>query len=397
MKKILVIEDNAAIRQEIADILSFEGFEVRQASNGRVGLDLVRQAPPDLVICDLMMPEMDGYETLRALRQHPDSATLPFLCLTARAERLALRRAMEGGADDYITKPFTAAELLAAIAAAFEKKAGADRARAARTEQLRTRVTAGLPDDLRAPLLTILHGAEAIQHAARSERLGAVPDVARDILASGGQLFRIAESFLLYAQLELGDAQAEPGKAGTSGDDAALGAYTVRADLTAREIVWRLAHEHGRAADLVLDLQPSLVCITEPHLAKLLQELARNALTASAAGTPLRVTTEDGAGRARLRISDEGCGMTSEQVDAARQQRGFQQIIEQRQRLGLGLTIAHRIVALWGGRLEIDSTPGRGTTVIVDLPAAPAHRDQAAPAAAPCGTPAPRQAFESAS
>src|SRR4029077_10011243 len=99
MTKILVIEDNEGVREEIVEILRFEGYDVRDAENGRLGLQLVKQWPPDLVICDLMMPELDGYATLEAMRADPASAATPFLCLTARCERRDMRRAMELGAD----------------------------------------------------------------------------------------------------------------------------------------------------------------------------------------------------------------------------------------------------------------------------------------------------------
>jgi len=125
MKKILVVEDNADVREEILAILRFEGFEVRDADNGRRGLELMKEWTPDIVVCDLMMPDMDGYAMLEALRADPQSRAIPFLCLTARAERRDMRKAMELGADDYLTKPFTAEELLAAL--------GAATARAART------------------------------------------------------------------------------------------------------------------------------------------------------------------------------------------------------------------------------------------------------------------------
>jgi CheY-like chemotaxis protein len=123
MKKIVVVEDNADVREEMLAILRFEGFEVRDADNGRRGLELVKEWTPDLVICDLMMPEMDGYAMLEALRADPHLTAIPFICLTARAERRDMRKAMELGADDYLTKPFTAEELLAALGAAMARVA----------------------------------------------------------------------------------------------------------------------------------------------------------------------------------------------------------------------------------------------------------------------------------
>jgi len=123
MTKVLVVEDNTDVREELVAILRFEGYDVRDAENGRLGLDLVRQWAPDLVICDLMMPELDGYGTLAAMRADPTCAAISFLCLTARGERRDIARARDLGADDYLTKPFTADELLAALGAALAKRA----------------------------------------------------------------------------------------------------------------------------------------------------------------------------------------------------------------------------------------------------------------------------------
>jgi CheY-like chemotaxis protein len=142
MKKVLVIEDNDAIRDEIAVILGFEDFEVIVAENGREGLRRIEESRPDVILCDLMMPEMDGYETLEALRGDPRSATIPFICLTARAERVDMRRAMDLGADDYVTKPFTADELLAAVNAGLVKRGRATRETEGRVAEVRERQSA---------------------------------------------------------------------------------------------------------------------------------------------------------------------------------------------------------------------------------------------------------------
>jgi CheY-like chemotaxis protein len=122
MTKILVIEDNDGVREEIVDILRFEGYDVLDAENGRIGLALVREWGPDLVVCDLMMPELDGYGTLEALRGNVATAALPFLCLTARGEQLDMQKAAALGADGYLTKPFTTEELLAALADVASKR-----------------------------------------------------------------------------------------------------------------------------------------------------------------------------------------------------------------------------------------------------------------------------------
>lgn len=119
MKKILVIEDELRVRNNILEILEFEQFDAVSAENGLIGALWAQEYLPDLVICDVMMPEINGYEVLSALRQNPMTATIPFIFLTAMADKPDRRRGMELGADDYLTKPFTADELLTAISARF--------------------------------------------------------------------------------------------------------------------------------------------------------------------------------------------------------------------------------------------------------------------------------------
>ncbi|HCF26196.1 MAG TPA: response regulator [Cyanobacteria bacterium UBA11049] len=122
MKKILVIEDDFSVRANILDLLEAEDFNAIGAENGFIGALWAQQHLPDLIICDVMMPEVDGYEVLNALRSQPTTATIPFIFLTAMADKSNIRYGMELGADDYVTKPFTQEELLKAIATRFAKQ-----------------------------------------------------------------------------------------------------------------------------------------------------------------------------------------------------------------------------------------------------------------------------------
>ncbi len=115
MTRVLIIEDEPLIRENIAQTLMFEGFEVFEAANGKIGVDLARQTSPDLIICDVMMPEMDGHEVLRQLQADSTTESTPFIFSTALADRQSVRYGMQLGADDYLTKPFTSDELLATI------------------------------------------------------------------------------------------------------------------------------------------------------------------------------------------------------------------------------------------------------------------------------------------
>jgi DNA-binding NarL/FixJ family response regulator len=113
--KILIIEDQASMRKNIAFILEMEGYKICAAANGKEGVEVARAQKPDLILCDVMMPELDGYGVIQALRQDAAFATTPFIFLTAKSDRNDVRTGMNFGADDYLTKPVVHEELMAAV------------------------------------------------------------------------------------------------------------------------------------------------------------------------------------------------------------------------------------------------------------------------------------------
>lgn len=114
-KKVLVIEDETVVRESIIEILSQNNFQAYSASNGKDGIDFLREIKPDLVLCDIMMPKLDGYCVLEIIRQDKDFSNTPFIFLTAKSNMEDLREGMIKGADDYINKPFKASELIESI------------------------------------------------------------------------------------------------------------------------------------------------------------------------------------------------------------------------------------------------------------------------------------------
>ena len=120
--KVLVIDDNDDIRENTGEILELAGFEVFSANNGKVGLEMASSKIPDVILCDIMMPELDGYSVLHMLSKNKLTSTIPFIFLSAKSDRLDMRKGMEMGADDYLTKPFDDMELLNAIECRLKKK-----------------------------------------------------------------------------------------------------------------------------------------------------------------------------------------------------------------------------------------------------------------------------------
>ena len=143
-RKILIIEDQATMRRNLALMLQLEGYETHTAENGRIGIELARQQRPDLILCDVMMPELDGYAVVQALRQDDDFANTPFIFLTAKSDRNDIRIGMNFGADDYLTKPVVRDDLLATV-----------QTRLARAEALQQRLSenAGFNPDFERPEL----------------------------------------------------------------------------------------------------------------------------------------------------------------------------------------------------------------------------------------------------
>ena len=121
MKKILLIEDNNEMRENTAEILELANYKVFTAANGKIGVELAQKEKPDLIICDVMMPVLDGYGVLHLLGKNVETASVPFIFLTAKTERSDMRKGMEMGADDYVTKPFDDIELLRAVESRLKK------------------------------------------------------------------------------------------------------------------------------------------------------------------------------------------------------------------------------------------------------------------------------------
>ncbi|QFZ55324.1 response regulator [Oceanihabitans sp. IOP_32] len=121
MKKVLIIEDNDDVRENTADILELANYAVNTAQNGKAGVEKAIELLPDVIICDIMMPELDGYEVLQELNKHSKTASIPFIFLTAKTDKSDVRKGMNLGADDYLTKPFTENELLDALNSRLKK------------------------------------------------------------------------------------------------------------------------------------------------------------------------------------------------------------------------------------------------------------------------------------
>ncbi len=368
MARILVIEDEAPLREEILEWLGFEGYEALGTGNGQEGIALARQWLPDLILTDLRMPEVDGYRVLLELRAIPATAMIPIIIISALAERQDMRRGLELGAEDYITKPFSRDELFRAIQTQLEKQRLLQQQREQALDQLRRTVIYSLPYELLAPLNSILGFGELLLKYQNSLNGDDIVGIASQIVENGKCLHHLIENYLIYAQLEI-----------MSANPSYLAALSqARINDVAKavsDIVHSLAVKYGRKEDLVLNLTAAPAAISEKDLQKVVYELVDNAFKFSQPRTPVCVTQQAEQGYLILCVADQGPGMTAEQIQKIGAYMQFEHKLNGLQGLGFGLIIAKRLAQLYGGKLEIDSVPGQGTRACVHLPAGSVHPD----------------------
>jgi signal transduction histidine kinase len=356
--RVLVIEDDDVVRAEIVGTLAAQGFHVTEAENGRAGLWRLWDGRPDIILCDLLMPIMGGLEVLEAIRTRPDWATIPLVFLTSCDDRASMRRAMESGADDYVTKPLVARELVSALRAALDKRGRFESEAAQRLDQFRYTLTLALPHEFRTPLDVIFGYAEMLTDLARDRRDEELDAVALGIRSAARQLNRITENFVLWTQLASLQPTGGMEELFTSPDPIAL-------DLVAGSGARERAAQVNRSADLVCDLEPAPAYVRRDFLRKITVELVDNAFKFSAAGSLVRVATGCRGGRTLLTVTDRGAGMPPEHAGAP-----DENCAPCEQGVGLGLAIVRRVVALAGGQMTVHVPAGGGTTIIVSLPAA---------------------------
>jgi signal transduction histidine kinase len=353
--KILVIEDAKDLREDVVEMLNLEGFKAYGAENGLVGVDVARKEHPDLIVCDIMMPELDGYGVLETLRQDPETATIPFIFLTAKAERVSVRQGMVLGADDYLTKPFMVKELLESVKTQLKKRADLNDVATKRIEDIRENITTALPHELRTPLNTIIGFSDILLSEAQRLKPDQIAAWAEHINKAAHRLYRLIENYLFYAKFQV----------------ATQNELRFRASEPLMELpqiiemeTQRIAKDAGREADLTVTVAPAPdLYIAHQDATKVVTELVDNAFKFSEAGQAVTVTGTAIDGGYELRVEDKGRGMAPEQIMQVGAFMQFERYVHEQQGLGLGLAIVQAVADSYGYEFETKSEPSVGTTM----------------------------------
>lgn len=359
--KILVIEDVYALRSDMVEMLRIEGFDVAGAENGVVGLEMAQTFLPDLVLCDIMMPVLDGYGVLYGMRAEQRLRAVPFIFLTAKSDRTDVRHGMGLGADDYLTKPVANEELLTAIRARLDKRLSIDEMAESKLTQLRQSITTALPHELRTPLNTIIGFSDMLIMEAPQLTPTQVLEWAGHINTSAQRLHRLVENYLTYVRIQ-----------SLLADQKRLAA--IRSQVTGNPHI-NVEHQaiysaqrFSREADLALQHgTPVPILMGEHDLNKVMDEVLDNAFKFSAPGTQILLQTGlemlDGREYFTIRLTDHGRGMTPEQIRGVGAYMQFDRLLYEQQGSGLGLAIARGLTEMYDGTIQIDSEPGTYMTV----------------------------------
>ncbi len=363
MNLIIVIEDDPAIRDTILTLLKLNGYQAEGADNGRTGLKLVRERMPDLVLCDIMMPELDGYGVYHALRANPATAVIPFIFLSARASTTDVRHGMGIGADDYITKPFDHHELLNSVAARIRRREAAVQT----VRSIQDSIAHSIPHAFRNPLngilgftAILLEDAKAGGHLDRE----LVEEYAGHIQQAGEALLRAILRQEKYAELRLI----------VETPAAAAEARAVVCEGWAGAVQKLLAGSQraaGREELLYLNIAlETSVHIRQEHLLLALEELWDNALKFSPPGTCPGLHVDREESLLRFAVIDAAPAFSAAELTqfGAGAHPGIS--FHSASGTGLGLAMVREISRLYGGRLEIEAIPAGGNRVSLLLPAA---------------------------
>ncbi|MCA9916297.1 MAG: response regulator [Anaerolineales bacterium] len=368
MTTILVIEDETPIREEVMDWLRFEDFEVFGAENGRIGLELAHAKRPQLILCDIAMPDMNGHEVLLTVRSTPELSNIPFIFLTAAADRESMRIGMDLGADDYITKPFTHAEVLNAIQARLQKQAKQENQQQQQVEMLnaafleeqkkrllKSRLLAMFSHDFRNPLTLILMASDILSEGDKFLPPHRKQQQHERIRGSVHRLLQMLDDMLMVAEMESGFLKFTP--------------QTIHLPSLIEQTIneFHLIDQH--AHELTFNNQLKRAVPADAKLFRqILTNLLSNALKYSPHQSEICVELYEEDDTLTLEVIDQGIGIPKESFPYLFDPFHRAKNAEHVKGTGLGLTIVKECVEHHQGKIEIYSQLDQGTQFIVRLP-----------------------------
>ncbi len=349
MKKILVAEDEQDLRENIVSLLEIKDFEIISATDGLDALKKIETTIPDLIISDIMMPYLDGYELLRRTKENIKTKFVPFLFLTAKSDLSSIRQGMGLGADDYITKPFSSEDLVNAINIRLKKSEGINE----RIDEIRNSISTYVPHELRTPLVAILGYSQIILSDIDNLKKEEIKDMTDRINFGAKRLYNRIEKFIQLSDLEpvVKDIWIKNEIGSTISND----------EIKIISLEHHIIKE--RFEKFVLSIEPEVIKIPERFLRIIIRELLENAVKFSQPDSQIIINGKKEGGFYILEITDFGIGMEDFQISSIGAFQQFERDNFQQEGNGLGLVFVLKVMNNIGGEIKIKSEKYKYTTV----------------------------------
>jgi CheY-like chemotaxis protein len=355
MGKILFIDDNASLLEEISEALKFEGYDVFCASSGTEGIQIARTNKPDLILCDIVMPGLDGFEVYQQLKNDISTSVIPFIFLTALAEHREIRKGMELGADDYLVKPILLKDLLKVVSTRLQKSVEINNQIQIQLGEFRERVLHVLPHEFFTPLNGILGLAGAIKNDAMSISRHEIKEMATRIEANANSLRNLINNYLSDLLI-------------TTKNECDVHKKTLsNVHEIISEVSIQVAEEYERVDDLMFKLENAELLIGYDDFAFLIRELVDNAFKFSLPKSKVVVTNTLNDDHVEIQITDYGIGFPINKMSDIGAFNQFSREKQVQQGTGLGLITSMLIVQRYKGNLQITNAT-LGTKVKLTLP-----------------------------
>lgn len=366
---VFIVDDNPNNLSLLAGILRGAGYRVRMANAPGRALGMIQTLPPELIMMDVAMPEMDGYELCREVKARPETADVPVIFLSALSEPLDKVRAFEAGGVDYVTKPFDAAEILARLDCQLklrriQRELAEKNRELAHLNELKNRFLGMAAHDLRSPLTVVLAFAELLESdSLDDQQRQAIATIRR----TGEFMLRLVNDLLDLSAIEAGQLRLD------------LSAVDVVALVeTAVDLNRRLAVPKGISLELRAAPEPLTAWADPARIQQVLNNLIGNALKFSKPGTTVEVEVARLEAEARVSVADEGPGIPAAELERLFEpfRRGAAKATGGEKSTGLGLAIVRRIIAAHGGRIWAESEPERGARFHFTVPLEPPSSEE---------------------
>ncbi len=358
---VLLVDDEQANLELFSAILEEEGYRILSAKNAALALQLLEKNKPDLIISDIYMPEMGGFEFYEKVQGVAELRSIPFIFLSALSDRAHVREGKELGADDYLTKPIDIDELVTTVRGKLKRAASMRSAMQSEFEALKEQVLATLSHELNTPLTYIIGFSEIISSAASSITTDELKEFADLIHHGGGRLKNLVDDFLITVQIDSGQTKSYY--------------ETDRRQFDLAKSIDLLRNEYAPVAsekglEFIVKTEKELPVVgSETLIRDIIGRLLSNALKFTPKGS-VTLTAASGSDVVRLEVSDTGVGFPPQELPRVCDR--FYQVNkdkQQQQGAGLGLYIAKNLADINRSKLEISSSENAGTKVTLLIPA----------------------------